>query len=163
IGRGSGGEKKEIFGGGAFFKKKKKMEEIEVTAGQIRAERGTERRTHDERRAAVLQVRADGVTSARAIGAGEDDDVETARYDGHVCVVRGSSPSRLAARGPHGEPLCYAWRGGILLRTGPEVHRGRGKVRVRGFGLFVVFFFFSSRRRHTRLVSDWSSDVCSSD
>src|SRR5438093_13685016 len=26
-----------------------------------------------------------------------------------------------------------------------------------------IFFFFSSRRRHTRLVSDWSSDVCSSD
>src|SRR5258706_10237031 len=26
-----------------------------------------------------------------------------------------------------------------------------------------AFFFFSSRRRHTRLVSDWSSDVCSSD
>src|SRR5438046_3472074 len=26
-----------------------------------------------------------------------------------------------------------------------------------------VMFFFSSRRRHTRLVSDWSSDVCSSD
>src|SRR5262249_56982219 len=24
-------------------------------------------------------------------------------------------------------------------------------------------FFFASRRRHTRLVSDWSSDVCSSD
>src|SRR5258706_8645869 len=29
--------------------------------------------------------------------------------------------------------------------------------------LFEYFFFFSSRRRHTRLVSDWSSDVCSSD
>src|SRR5262249_59498535 len=28
---------------------------------------------------------------------------------------------------------------------------------------FYAFFFFSSRRRHTRLVSDWSSDVCSSD
>src|SRR5258706_10937353 len=27
----------------------------------------------------------------------------------------------------------------------------------------VPHFFFSSRRRHTRLVSDWSSDVCSSD
>src|SRR5258706_7498716 len=26
-----------------------------------------------------------------------------------------------------------------------------------------TIFFFSSRRRHTRLVSDWSSDVCSSD
>src|SRR6267142_3065325 len=28
---------------------------------------------------------------------------------------------------------------------------------------FVCFFFFSSRRRHTRLTCDWSSDVCSSD
>src|SRR6266571_3311040 len=26
-----------------------------------------------------------------------------------------------------------------------------------------VMFFFSSRRRHTRLTCDWSSDVCSSD
>src|SRR5262245_64875672 len=28
--------------------------------------------------------------------------------------------------------------------------------------LFMLFFF-SSRRRHTRCLSDWSSDVCSSD
>ena len=27
----------------------------------------------------------------------------------------------------------------------------------------AVVFFFSSRRRHTRLQGDWSSDVCSSD
>src|SRR5436305_3121578 len=27
----------------------------------------------------------------------------------------------------------------------------------------IVFFFFSSRRRHTRCGRDWSSDVCSSD
>src|SRR5690242_20959158 len=27
----------------------------------------------------------------------------------------------------------------------------------------LLFFFFSSRRRHTRLTCDWSSDVCSSD
>src|SRR4029077_10999878 len=27
----------------------------------------------------------------------------------------------------------------------------------------VLFFFFSSRRRHTRFKCDWSSDVCSSD
>src|SRR5438445_1650342 len=27
----------------------------------------------------------------------------------------------------------------------------------------VRFFFFSSRRRHTRYWRDWSSDVCSSD
>src|ERR1022692_5058807 len=29
--------------------------------------------------------------------------------------------------------------------------------------MFFVFVFFSSRRRHTRLQGDWSSDVCSSD
>src|SRR5438445_1546616 len=29
--------------------------------------------------------------------------------------------------------------------------------------LFCIFFFFSSRRRHTRYWRDWSSDVCSSD
>src|SRR5207245_6821698 len=28
---------------------------------------------------------------------------------------------------------------------------------------FVLFFFLSSRRRHTRCYRDWSSDVCSSD
>src|SRR3712207_7748503 len=27
----------------------------------------------------------------------------------------------------------------------------------------ICFFFFSSRRRHTRYWRDWSSDVCSSD
>src|SRR2546422_2100801 len=34
-----------------------------------------------------------------------------------------------------------------------------------GCGVVVlsVFFFFSSRRRHTRCSRDWSSDVCSSD
>src|SRR6266446_8684337 len=29
--------------------------------------------------------------------------------------------------------------------------------------MIVMAFFFSSRRRHTRLLGDWSSDVCSSD
>src|SRR3989440_6119268 len=30
-------------------------------------------------------------------------------------------------------------------------------------GFCFSFFFFSSRRRHTRSDRDWSSDVCSSD
>src|ERR1039457_7530926 len=30
-------------------------------------------------------------------------------------------------------------------------------------GFIWCLFFFSSRRRHTRLQGDWSSDVCSSD
>src|SRR5215204_7110958 len=29
--------------------------------------------------------------------------------------------------------------------------------------IYACFFFFSSRRRHTRSLCDWSSDVCSSD
>src|ERR1039458_1086498 len=40
-----------------------------------------------------------------------------------------------------------------------------GKHSWLDFGPVVVcgLFFFSSRRRHTRCLSDWSSDVCSSD
>src|SRR5262245_63285598 len=41
-----------------------------------------------------------------------------------------------------------------------------GRVFCRCLVCFVYvffFFFFSSRRRHTRCLSDWSSDVCSSD
>src|SRR5256885_2839425 len=39
---------------------------------------------------------------------------------------------------------------------------GRQRSIVRSLRLCFVFFF-SSRRRHTRLQGDWSSDVCSSD
>src|SRR5256885_12444805 len=38
-----------------------------------------------------------------------------------------------------------------------------GLSSCRVLAVFLVFFFFSSRRRHTRLQGDWSSDVCSSD
>src|SRR5438034_3593600 len=39
---------------------------------------------------------------------------------------------------------------------------------LRHIALYMItyikcFFFFSSRRRHTRSLCDWSSDVCSSD
>src|ERR1039457_4996063 len=47
-------------------------------------------------------------------------------------------------------------RGHAAGATGP----GHGPPpAVRAF----LSFFFSSRRRHTRLQGDWSSDVCSSD
>src|SRR5256885_11846599 len=38
----------------------------------------------------------------------------------------------------------------------------KGCLLVAG-GWALEIFFFSSRRRHTRLQGDWSSDVCSSD
>src|SRR5256885_4694775 len=34
---------------------------------------------------------------------------------------------------------------------------------MRPWSRWLVIIFFSSRRRHTRLQGDWSSDVCSSD
>src|SRR2546427_9023380 len=36
-------------------------------------------------------------------------------------------------------------------------------VSEKTLGYIFLFFFFSSRRRHTRFDCDWSSDVCSSD
>src|SRR5437588_6721012 len=38
-------------------------------------------------------------------------------------------------------------------------------VFIYSYGIIelICFFFFSSRRRHTRSLCDWSSDVCSSD
>src|SRR5256885_9429723 len=39
----------------------------------------------------------------------------------------------------------------------------RSLLIVTGSVWSSAFFFFSSRRRHTRLQGDWSSDVCSSD
>src|SRR6266571_6066231 len=41
----------------------------------------------------------------------------------------------------------------VLDSTNPDAVRAAGGV----------YFFFSSRRRHTSLTCDWSSDVCSSD
>src|SRR5256884_36085 len=35
--------------------------------------------------------------------------------------------------------------------------------RIKRVEEILSFFFFSSRRRHTRCSRDWSSDVCSSD
>src|SRR5260221_8712942 len=49
--------------------------------------------------------------------------------------------------------LLQSWT--VLLFTGNPVRRA---VLFAGY-----FFFFSSRRRHTRSLCDWSSDVCSSD
>src|SRR5256885_8976784 len=39
----------------------------------------------------------------------------------------------------------------------------RGNTIARRTEWLTIVFFFSSRRRHTRLQGDWSSDVCSSD
>src|SRR2546430_9043063 len=51
-----------------------------------------------------------------------------------------------------------------LLRSTQSATGSSVKVRQNHESIVnVVFFFFSSRRRHTRFDCDWSSDVCSSD
>src|SRR2546427_6939783 len=50
-------------------------------------------------------------------------------------------------------------RGAVRAFTTPAIN-----IRVLAYDSGrAVFFFFSSRRRHTRFDCDWSSDVCSSD
>src|SRR5438874_9925038 len=36
-------------------------------------------------------------------------------------------------------------------------------MSILNISVIYLLFFFSSRRRHTRSLRDWSSDVCSSD
>src|SRR5256885_9895590 len=48
-------------------------------------------------------------------------------------------------------------------RAESEVSVGKHSKRKTKSQASLVCFFFSSRRRHTRLQGDWSSDVCSSD
>src|SRR5256885_664423 len=58
---------------------------------------------------------------------------------------------------PHPGAARFA-NGGGLRHTNAEKATARPRLARPH-----TYFFFSSRRRHTRLQGDWSSDVCSSD
>src|SRR5256885_3711164 len=78
-----------------------------------------------------------------------------------------------------GAKVMMEWPGGVLfgtddgmvaLRQSEEVNplhvafkTDRPGVHSFHATALAAGFFFSSRRRHTRLQGDWSSDVCSSD
>src|SRR5258706_1971713 len=54
----------------------------------------------------------------------------------------------------------------VSMDPGPELSSVQAEAGIRYWSVSKVqpcALSFSSRRRHTRLVSDWSSDVCSSD
>src|SRR6266496_3773267 len=51
----------------------------------------------------------------------------------------------------------------MLVIPTPGHTRGHAVLLFKYQFLFSCDFFFSSRRRHTRSLRDWSSDVCSSD
>src|SRR5256885_8428830 len=61
-------------------------------------------------------------------------------------------PEQLLARSADADGMTKApWRPNVYLAIDAD-----GTA-------YIIAFFFSSRRRHTRLQGDWSSDVCSSD
>src|SRR5256884_713838 len=59
-----------------------------------------------------------------------------------------------------GRGVCW-WS--MRRREGGNRVKANGSVASVSRRLAKLFFFFSSRRRHTRCSRDWSSDVCSSD
>src|SRR5262245_63538128 len=65
---------------------------------------------------------------------------------------------------------CVVTRGGVKEEALPLGQQAGSRVLTRwcaevaaSLVMCLYNFFFSSRRRHTRCLSDWSSDVCSSD
>src|SRR5260221_7783571 len=53
--------------------------------------------------------------------------------------------------------------GRVLGTSLPHTHVVVCLLCLSGLRCLPCYFFFSSRRRHTRSLCDWSSDVCSSD
>src|ERR1022692_4717510 len=57
-----------------------------------------------------------------------------------------------------------AFAASMSIASSTQANRSNGMASSsRNPDSIFVMFFFSSRRRHTRLQGDWSSDVCSSD
>src|SRR5205807_5080760 len=70
---------------------------------------------------------------------------------------------RMTIGSARSHPVDGAWLADLQLRPLTKGEDAFQQV-VRHRDLFVAqIFFFSSRRRHTILQGDWSSDVCSSD
>src|SRR5690242_7190586 len=81
----------------------------------------------------------------------------------HEPVGQGALPT------PHARVDAKRQRPGERVVVAGAVGRGLPAVCLDGAAEFerqlgeLAYFFFSSRRRHTRLTCDLSSDVCSSD
>src|ERR1039457_664165 len=58
--------------------------------------------------------------------------------------------------------MVFHWRGAVQVRVSFVLLSSNVLPLLLVMAKWAVFFF-SSRRRHTRLQGDWSSDVCSSD
>src|ERR1035438_10168136 len=83
------------------------------------------------------------------------DAARAAGYEVVVIAIKDETSPEIEGRGAASTP----W-----LSLG-ELSKLIESVQQEGVRRAIIagLFFFSSRRRHTRCLSDWSSDVCSSD
>src|ERR1019366_5631624 len=102
--------------------------------------------------------------AALAAAGGGEIGRAACRERGEISGGAGSLKKKKARALPHRTfALQHPCTLGLRDRESQSVAQSRLRSRGRALHVCVFFFFFSSRRRHTRLVSDWSSDVCSSD
>src|SRR6266487_1322569 len=79
------------------------------------------------------------------------------REDVHLILL---DVENLSVRSPDDDFIRSNIDGQILS----QIESGfNSECSVQLYPLRAAYFFFSSRRRHTRWTGDWSSDVCSSD
>src|SRR5947199_41859 len=87
------------------------------------------------------------------------------QFRNHHCGRQTGKAMRASEAGMYEVNELLVVEGVEVLEPGP--HEVRVRYAANGVchsDLHVMTgFFFSSRRRHTRCLSDWSSDVCSSD
>src|SRR5438874_646494 len=78
-----------------------------------------------------------------------------------------AKPAAAALHRRHSLRACKAWSDKVTWATAITenyVRRSRVDIELDHYvNCKGMSFFFSSRRRHTRSLRDWSSDVCSSD
>src|SRR5437762_2342779 len=78
---------------------------------------------------------------------------------GIISAIQGSNV-------PNPDEAVPSFVSGAMAKAGKGLIEGTlqaGTSAVSDKLLDLVGLFFSSRRRHTRYIGDWSSDVCSSD
>src|SRR5262249_34269437 len=162
-GKGPGGEKRRSVGGGGFLKKKNwtwvrgwrqraSVRRNSATAGSSWTVDLSRTLSPCASQARHHRGWADASASATAGARWSDESRRTEPGPGGVPVLELPRESSVREAHAGGDAVGLPCRG-----------VGVGAVRRASRGAQVVVFFFSSRRRHTRLVSDWSSDVCSSD
>src|SRR5262249_34088826 len=162
IGRGAGRGKGGKLGGGRLLKKKKKKGNGTVQVTE-RDDRWGDRKSYKVMGSQGCREGVEGTAGMPRRSRHKADVVcdDSGEVDATSQMILKIAEAR------HVGLLCvdsYFMGGCLKCRGGRCITAMESTSRIVEISRIVpLFFFFSSRRRHTRLVSDWSSDVCSSD